>query len=218
MPKLPNHIIALPNQDKKWHESWYTTRNLLNFPHPWRAVLCGPPNSGKTTVIKNLVLRAYPEFEEIKVIHCDGNFTKEYEDLDVEMLDGNIPAPEDWEGEKKTLVILDDLEFRQMSKDQKRNLDRLFGFVSTHKNISVIATSQDAFNLMPCVRRCANIFVLWKSHDMDAMATLARKSGLKAEDFRQLFKLCDKPKDSLWIDLTDKTPAPLRKNGFEIIE
>ena len=134
--KLPNKIIALPNADKAFHEQWYTNRSLLNFPHPFRSVISGPPNVGKTTVIKNILMRQYPPFEEIFVVHCDGAYTHEYDDLDDCKFLDEIPTPEEWEGEKKSCVILDDLEYKLMSKDQKRALDRLFGYVSTHKNIS----------------------------------------------------------------------------------
>ena len=218
--RLPNKIIPLPNPDKAFHEKWYEGRNMLNIPHPFRCVCLGPPNVGKTTIVKNLLLRAKPEFEEVVVIHCDGGYTKEYNDLgdSVEML-SEIPAPEDWEGETKTLVVLDDLEFKGMNKDQKRNLDRLFGYVSTHKNISCILCSQDAFNVPPIVRRCSNLWVLWRCPDLDAMSVCARKTGLRADNFNYIFnKLMLDQKDSLWIDMTDKTPYKMRKNGYTIIE
>ena len=218
--RLPNKIIPLPNPDKAFHEKWYEGRNMLNIPHPFRCVCLGPPNVGKTTIVKNLLLRAKPEFEEVVVIHCDGGYTKEYNDLgdSVEML-SEIPAPEDWEGEVKTLVVLDDLEFKGMNKDQKRNLDRLFGYVSTHKNISCILCSQDAFNVPPIVRRCSNLWVLWRCPDLDAMSVCARKTGLRADNFNYIFnKLMLDHKDSLWIDMTDKTPYKMRKNGYTIIE
>ena len=217
--KLPNKIIPLPNPDKLFHEKWYKGRNMLNIPHPFRCVCLGPPNVGKTTIVKNLLLRAKPEFEEVVIIHCDSGYTKEYDDIgdNLEILN-EIPAPEDWEGEVKTLVILDDLEFKGMNKDQKRNLDRLFGYVSTHKNISCILCSQDPFNVPPIVRRCSNLWVLWRCPDLDAMATCARKTGMKADGFNTIFnELMLDSKDSLWIDTTDHTPYKMRKNGYTLI-
>jgi ABC-type cobalamin/Fe3+-siderophores transport system ATPase subunit len=212
--KLPNELIIIDNPDKTFHEHWSERRNLLNIPHPFRAVLLGPPNVGKTTVIKNILVRAKPAFEEIFVIHADPEYTQEYDDIDAQMLD-EIPSPTEWEGEVKTLVILDDLEYKQMDKLQKKNLDRLFGYVSTHKNISVMLTSQDAFNVPPIVRRTSNLWILWKSPDMDSMATVARKTGMRSDEMRNLFNTILKgDRDSLWIDATTKTPAPLRKNGF----
>ena len=216
--RLPNRLLALPNADKEFHETWRDGRNLLNFPHPWRGVFLGPPNCSKTTTIKNIILRAKPQFEDVVVIHCDPEYTKEWLDVECEML-GEIPAPSDWEGAVKTLVVLDDLEYKGMKKEQKQNLNRLFGFVSTHKNISIALTSQDPFNIPPIVRRCSNLYVLWKCPDLDAMAMVARKTGMKPTEFKSIFnQLMPEKRDGLWLDLTNRSPYPMRKNGYEIIK
>ena len=215
--RLPNRILALPNADKAFHERWTKGRNMLDIPHPYRCVALGPPNCGKGTVVKNLLLRAKPQFEEVFVIHCDPDYTQEYDDVEVVML-AKIPAPEEWEGKVKTLVILDDLEFKGMDKDQKRNLDRLFGFVSTHKHISCILCSQDPFNVPPIVRRCSNLWVLWRCPDLDAMSTCARKTGMKASNFNTIFNQLNlNGHNSLWLDMTSKSPYPMRKNGYTLI-
>lgn len=217
--KLPNNkLIVMDNPDKTWHERWYKNRNLLNICHPSRICLLARPNSGKTNVIKNLLLRQHPPFEEVFVVHCDPESTQEYDDIDCEML-SHIPEPEEWDETKKTCVILDDLEYKSMDKQQRRCLDRLFGYVSTHKNCSVYLTSQDPFVVPPIVRRCSSVFILWRSPDLDSLANLSRKSGLKSHDLKNIFKnLMHEKHDSLWIDLTPGSPAPLRKNGYEIIE
>ena len=219
MSKLPKKILPIDNPDKEFHEKWDDKRDMLNIPHPFRSVLLGPPNVGKTTIVKNLIIRQDPPFEEIFVIHCDSGYTKEYDDLgdNIQMLN-TIPAPEEWTGIAKTLVVLDDLEFKTMNKDQRRNLDRLFGYVSTHKNISVQLCSQDPFSVPCIVRRCANLWVLWRCSDLDSMANCSRKTGLKPQDFNIIFNnFMKETKDSLWIDMTDKTPYPMRKNGITLI-
>lgn len=217
--RLPDKLFGISNADKGWHESWDNGRNPLNIPHPYRVILAGPPGVGKSSTIKHLIMRAFPPFEEIFVVHCDPNGTSEYKDIgEVSMLQ-NIPDPESWEGKKKTMVILDDIEYRQMNKIQKRNLDRLFGYCSTHKNISVASTAQDAFSIPPACRRMANIFVLWRLQDLDSMARLAKKTGLKACDLRSIFEsVCNGNRDSLWLDSSYNTPYPIRKNGFFPIE
>ena len=217
-PRLPKELIVIKNPDKLYHEKWSPNRDMLNIPHPFRAVVFGPPNSGKTLIVKNILIRAKPEYERVCVIHCDPGFTQEYEDCDAEMLD-EIPSPEEWDGEMKTLCVLDDLEYKQMSSNQKRNLDRLFGFVSTHKNVSVILCAQDGFGVPAACRRCANMWILWRSPDLDAMSTVARRTGMKSKDFKAIFDgLMQKKTDSLWIDMTSKSPYPLRRNGFDIIK
>jgi hypothetical protein len=50
------------------------------------------------------------------------------------------------------------------------------------------------------------------------MATCARKTGLKSNDLKNIFtKLMPDPKDSLWLDTTEHTPYPMRKNGFTLL-
>jgi hypothetical protein len=215
--RLPNKLIVFPNADKAFHEKWYKGRNKLNIPHPFRAVCLGPPNSGKGLVIVNILLRAKPQFEEVFCVHCDPEYTKEWDSVGCQML-SEIPNPEDWEGEVKTLVILDDLEYKTMDKVQRRNLDRLFGFVSTHKNVSIILAAQDTFNVPPIVRRCSNLWILWKMQDMDNLSQTARKTGMSAQNFNTIFnELMMDSHDSLWIDTTAKSPYPLRKNGYTLI-
>lgn len=211
-------LKVFDNADKKWHEKWEDNRDIMNIPHPFRCVLCGPPNCGKTSMIFNLLVANKPYFKEIIVIHCDPEYTKEYDNVNAIMTD-EIPSPDQFEGKKKTLVILDDLEYKNLSTDQKKNLDRLFGFVSTHKNISVCLSAQDVFNIPSGVRRCCNLWVLWKINDLDAVSRLARRVNYTSKQINQLFKdNITNNHDSIMIDNTHKTPYPLRKNGTINIE
>jgi len=212
-PVLPSEILAFPNADKDFHETWQPNRDLLSIPHPFRAVLLGPPNSGKSTVVKNLLLRADPDFDKLYVIHADPIGTHEYDDCKAIMLP-EIPQPGDWPNDKeKKLVVVDDIDVKRLGREQQSNLDRLFGYVSTHKNISCILCSQDTFNVPAGIRRCANIWVLWKSPDVNAVKMCAARCGNL--DFDKLFeKNCKCPHDSIWVDMSDGTPKKLRRNGY----
>jgi len=218
--KLPNELIIIKNKDKGFHEKWKKGRHRMNIIHPFRSVLLGPPNSGKGMVVKNLIIYADPPFEDIIVIHPDGDYTQEWDDcVERDSILRDIPAPDEFEGEVKTLVIIDDVDVSSLSKEQNSNLDRLFGYVSTHKNVSVCVMSQDPFNIPPIVRRCSNLWVLWKSPDLDSMAQVSRKSGMCAKAFNDIFEnLMDGNYDSLWIDMTHKSPYKLRKNGCTLIK
>ena len=207
---LPLCLLPIVNTDKKNHERWQDDADLLDFPHPFRGVLLGPPNCGKTTTVKNILLRQLPPFKRLYIIHCDGSYTSEYEDVGGSLL-RDFPKPGQWPGKEKTLVVIDDVELKTLNRTQKMCLDRLFGYVSTHKNISVLLCSQDPFNVPAIVRRCSNIWVLWPGRDIDSVQTCARKCG---EDLRVKFAQCEQPKDSIWIDLTDFSPLKVRKNGY----
>ena len=217
-PPLPRTIIPFLNHDKKFHEQWTDQRDWLDFPHPFRMILASKPNGGKTTVILNIILRvAYSKnpFEKIIVVHCDPKQTREYDDIDRE-LRADIPVPEDFSPKEKTLCILEDLNYINMSKEQKGRLERLYGYASTHKNVSCILTAQDPFRIIPSVRRCSNVFVLWNNMDADMLKALARKTGLPAELLQNAVQRhCQGAHDSFWMDFTADTPAPYRKNGYE---
>ena len=216
LPPLPNYILPLSNPDKTWHESWTKNRNILNLPHPFRAVLFGPPGVGKSTIVKNILLRSFPVFERVTVLHVDPENSREWNDLGEDGVEirGDVPAPSDWDDSVKHLVICDDLDVSHLGKEGNSNLNRMFGYASTHRNISICLCSQDSINVPPSIRRCASVFILWKMPDMDAMARLARQSGIKAKEMRAIFDTFDNFRDSLWIDLTPGTPYPMRKNGF----
>jgi hypothetical protein len=82
----------------------------------------------------------------------------------------------------------------------------------------MIVCAQDAFNIPACVRRCANFWVLWRCPDMDAMATIARRTGMNKNQFQNLFdRFITNFHDSLWIDMTAGSKYKIRKNGFKVI-
>ena len=79
--RLPNEILAISCSDKEGYtEKWNENRNLLNIPHPFRSCFTGPPSSGKSCSIKNIIIRAKPEFEEILVCHLDPEGSSEWDD------------------------------------------------------------------------------------------------------------------------------------------
>jgi len=215
--KLPKKLLFIPSSDKHFHESWYEGRDELNIPHPWRGVFLAKPNAGKTATIKNIILRADPPFESILVMSCDPN-AKEWEDIGAEVIN-ELPPPEEWsENEEKTLVVLDDIDFNEMDREQKHCLDRLCGHNSTHNNLSLACCAQDTFSLCPIVRKCSNLWCIWKPSDMDSLKTIGRRTGYTSKQFDQIFKQFVKDDhDSIWIDTTKNTPYPLRLNGYKII-
>lgn len=220
MKKLEQRLYILPNADKSWHETWGPrgSRSLLNIPWPFRLALMARPNSGKSNFIFNLILQADPTYEQIILIHPDEN-SIEYKRVNAEVR-STIPDPEEWslmtkKSEIKTLCIIDDIELKLLDKKQRSNLDRLFGYVSTHCGVSVIITSQDGYSIPVTVRRNLNVYVFWKSPDTQAVAGLIRKAGLTKDHVIKIFKeLLNSRFDNFTVDLSANSPAMYRLNGF----
>ena len=119
--------------------------------------------------------------------------------------------------DQKNLLVFEDINFKDMKRDQMALVDRYHGCWSTHHNISVWSTSQDPFGFPPRIRRLANIIILWNNGDADSMAELSRKVGLTSKDLKYIFdNICTDFHDSLIIDKS-RPYAKLRRNIFEVI-
>ena len=140
---LPNKIIVFKNDDKSWHEK--PSEDLACMPHPSRGILISQPNGGKSLCILNMIY--HNNFKRIIVVHNDIS-TQEYKLLDCDIVD-EIPHIDEFDKTEKTLLILEDLNYRHMTKEQKHRWNRVYGTWSTHNNISVWSTFQTPFSSPP---------------------------------------------------------------------
>ena len=210
-----NKIIPFGNVDKdEWQESWYPGRSLINFPHSYRACICGRVSTGKGTVVKNIICRADPPFERVIVWHVSPENTHEWDDTTDEVYDA-LPEMSELNSGKKTLLVIDDVDCFSLDKVTKSRLDRLFGFGSSHCNLSIAILNQDLFRIPPSVRKNCNVVILWRIPDSDSVNCIARRLGLDAVSFRQKFKLLKDHHDSLCFDMSGG--PEIRKNIFEVI-
>jgi len=221
--KLPRTLLHIPNADKKFHESWEDGDDPLNFPHPFRCLLAsgGRPNLRKTNTAKNIVLRQEPPFEVIHLLHCGGSNSKEWDDFNVNLLK-EVPEPYDekiFNPAKKTLLIIEDWNFKNEKAANKKKFDRILGYTSTHQNVSVITTAQGFFSIPHMFRLMSNIICVWKTKDMDSLETMRRRVDMKKEDWLHIFNnFIIEPHDFLMIDNTKNTPYPLRINGYKVLK
>ena len=218
--RLPNKILPVKCADKSFQEKWYEGRDYLDFPWSMAWCLCSPPSGGKSTIIKNHIIRANPPYEQVLVCHYDADGTHEYDDCgdNVEYID-TLPDPKKINpAKRKTLLIIEDLNLSTMSRDERYKLDRLAGYSRSHRGVSLALTCQNAFDCPPSFKRMCNIFTLWKQPDLNALCLMARRTGYKQNDFMEFFKFCKKQHDCITIDCTDQSPAPLRFNAYQLIK
>ena len=215
-------MLIFGNKDKdstseKWKD--IPNRDPLNFPHPYRCIITGEPSSGKSNTIRNIIIRANPRFKHYHLVHYGLGDTKEWECIDWTSKSDQIPDPHMFTSTEKSLLIIEDMSMRKLPKESLKKLSRLFGYASSHHNLSIFLTAQDPMGVPPCVRRSSNVFIMCRSPDLYALSLLASRSGYKAQDFQYLFsKYIHQPFDNLMIDLTVNSPFPLRINGYQIID
>ncbi len=235
--KLPRRLLFIPSTDKNFIEQWSDNRDPLNFPKSFRICLIGPVGVGKTMLIKNIICRiqnSRQKFERIFILHQD-KYAKEYEDIDGEVIT-ELPNNDFWMGygqeeeeeeeeepedveRPPTLMIIDDICFKDLPKSQTLLLDRLCGFISSHCNVSLAVLNQTAFAIDPIIRKCANIWCIWRPSDTDELNIISRRVGFKSKELNHLFdEFAPNETDSIMIDKTPGSPFPLRVNGYDLIK
>ena len=214
--KMKNKLFIMPNEDKIWHEQ--ASDNLCSFPHPFRICFIAPPNAGKSLILKNILIQTQPPFEAIYLVHNDKD-SAEYNNIDLTYFDDKIPSIDEFDSTKKNLLIIEDIDFKNMKKTDKSILDRHMGCNSTHKNISIMLTAQDGFNVPPSIRRMCSVLCLWKGHDLTALAIMSSRFGIKAKDLKYFFeKVATGKHDFIVIDTHREGKLRIRKNLIEPVD
>jgi hypothetical protein len=158
-------------------------------------------------------------FREVYIVHGDGDCTTEFDDIEPTSMMNEFPPIEFFDGEVKTLLIIDDVEFSSLSKEQMARLNKIFRYGSSHKNITVYVSHQSFFDLPLLVRKLCNVYVLWKPRSVMELKTIANRVGYTSTQLEYIFENeCDEYRDSLCIDLHINAPAILRKNLWEPFE
>jgi hypothetical protein len=224
IPRPKNAIQAIRNPDKVGAESWNPSRarDIGNFPSPSRILLLGPCGKGKSTLIKNLIIHQKPRFEEVYLIHQDAGVTKEYKDLECTSEMSEVPDISFWDYEgsfRKRAVIVDDLELTSANKERLKNLALMFRYVSTHKGLTVYFAHQSFFDVTPLIKKMSNVYILWPPRARSELSMIENRINLPDGTLKELFAtVATGHYDSICVDMTKDSPAPLRKNIWEVIE
>ena len=131
-----------------------------------------------------------------RYMHSKTSPEKSKEDMDAKMV-GECPVIEDFPKDKKNLLIIDDIDLVNMSRKERGDLDRLFGYISTHASCTIILCTQDFASVPISVRRKSTHWVLFPSVDYSANRHVSQATG---HSFKQLAKLCKTKHDSICFD------------------
>ena len=224
LPPAPTKLTALPNPDKLDHESYedYSpNENLARFPHPFRCVILGKVNSGKSLLCKHILLshQAHnPKFKEVYVVHgCESS--EEYDDIQATEIMAEIPSYNEFDREIKKLIIVDDYDFSAMKADTLKKISELWRFGSTHCSTSLILLHQSFFNTPKIVKNCTNVFIIFRPNCLDELKTIGRRIGLNKKQILYIFDTyLPHYRDSLCVNLIPGAPHRYLRNLYEPLD
>jgi len=218
-----SNLPVLENSDKlrikkeKWGDPG---RTLACIPHPSRVLALGGVGRGKTNTLKLMFLehqKTSNPFKELIVV--SPSTSNEWDDAQPTMVIGDLPPPEIFNADKKTLLVIDDWEAEGINRIQKKLLSTLFRYVSSHCNVSIYLSFQTFMDCPTIARKCATTFVLWDCPSRLERSMICNRVGLPKGTLDYMFKeIANEPYDSITIDRTVGTPAFLRKNLYEKID
>lgn len=205
-------LKVFTNADKDPIHEDHDLKNLANHIRSSRILLSGPPHSGKSNILKNLIINQSPEFDEIYLFCADPD-TKEYEQLDVKMVSCTDELPRKFEPDVKNLVIFEDLDYSGLTKKDISDLDRYLRVVASHKGVSIYMCCQNFWSLPAKMRRKVDVYYITRSDDA-TMSMLGRNFSIDKKKFRYLIDTyLSKNYDSLCFDSSGH-PIKIRHNVF----
>ena len=134
------------------------------FKAPFRAMLAGPSNCGKTSfiieILKNPQKYIYPPPD--RIMYCYTRMQESYKNLqNVELVEG-LPDMNLFNHNTNNLLVLDDL---LEECEENKAIQTLFTVDSHHKNISTFFMTQNLFSRGKCFRTISlncDYFILFK--------------------------------------------------------
>lgn len=214
---MTKKIIIFHNSDKEFHEKPHET-NLGCLTHPFTLICPGSMNSGKTNAILNILYQRAESgrsFDKIYLWHFDDEST-EYDVLEHEKID-SIPDLCNINRNIKNLLIIEDLDIKSLSSYDISKIDRCMGYISTHRNLSVIITTQQGFAIPVRLRRLNTHLMMWNKSDPAYLAKVEAQLNCKKGDLKKILtEYCKTNHDFLLFAFKEK--PIIRFNLFEGIE
>ena len=188
-----------------------------NIYHPFGLLIAGPSQSGKTELVKKLILNRNEFIVEPpeKIIFHYSEFQSSYDDLireGVEFIQG--PPSELPDGSKRVLLIIDDLLHET---GNSRSMAELFTRGIHHRNTSVIYIIQNLFDrgssqLRTISLQASALIIMRSPRDSSQILPLARQvcpqdPNFIVDAYRQA---TIEPHSYLYLDFQQKTHTQIR--------
>jgi hypothetical protein len=232
---------------EEWGDKHHPITNLTNIPKPFRCLIVGIVSSGKSSSVLRILLDSDPKWEYIFILHPHYvNYTVSAADEEknigilVDQESKNFEEIEEYKGiefagilryiptenffknvkNRRTCLIIDDIELKSFCNSARRRekLNKLYSYVSSHFNISIITTSQDPTSQIPqMIGKFANFYIIHKLKNFYQMLYVSEVVGLPLSAIQRIAEICKNIHDSIWYDFSFETPAKYRLNGNRVL-
>lgn len=183
----------------------------VRWKHPFTCLIAGPSGSGKTHFVIQFISKISNLMVPVpnEIVWCYSEWQSSYEGVSGVVFQEGLPQR--WEGDKKRLVILDDL----MSEADDR-VTKMFTKESHHRNMSVMFLVQNLFGKNKEQRTISlnsHYIVVFKNpRDVSQITNLGKQMYPgKLQYLLESFKdATSEPHGYLLFDLRQETPDHLR--------
>ena len=193
---------------------WWENESLLKFQSPTTMVVSGASQTGKTSMVRDLLVNRYACFERnpINVLFCYNIWQPLFDEMQKEITTINfmegLPTEEDIlklsENKNHSICVLDDLAYQ--AKDSPF-VQKLFCILSHHRNVTIIFIVHNIFEkgkMMRTISLNAHYIVLFRNmRDESQVRTLARQIH---------------PENSKYLTMAYKLAVGEKRHGYLIID
>lgn len=190
---------------------------------PVRMLFIGPPSCGKRSNLLTMIFQIETNglpFDTITVLHLDSR-TIEYNVLKGDNVEYHVYNPqsvkdgelsfENFDGKKQNCLVIDEIDFKQLGDKAVSSIERLLGYASSHKNVSIFMCYQQLTKIPPQIRRLMNEYVVFKQDTPEVVDMIAIRTGAPKEHLKELLMGMTKTKhDSIRIRCDQPPDTSLR--------
>ena len=195
--------------------------HLHNFTIPFRAIVCAPSGSGKTSFVANLIKlfsTGKGTFAYITIIVRDADepiykyLSSVSDAIQVKENLHNLPDLNKTDKEVASLVIVDD---QQNIKDQSKVLD--YAIRCRKKNVSFIYIAQNYYIAPIVLRRNVNYVIILKLSGEREIKCILKEIGLglTKEQLMKMYAYCTRDKfNTMIVDCESNDPNRKYRHNF----
>lgn len=198
-----NKLIIFKNKDKaKFNNEYEKPIDFLKPPAGSRIVISGIPNSGKSLLVRNYIIRR--NFKRFFWIASSAS-SEEYADIkNVERFDDyELPDEEDLANDGfHNCILFDDINYKRFTKEQMNEIYTIVTHLCSHTGLTAIFVGHQFTSVPIDIRRNASIFIVFKQADLVSLQKEILKQSLSKTKGSRFISLLKDNHDALTIDNT----------------